>query len=247
MDILIIEDEKPSAVRLVNLLKECCADANVLAVLQSVKEGVEYFGSGKSAELIISDVSLPDGLCFSIFEGADISCPVIFTTAYDEYALRAFEYNSIAYLLKPIRKEMLEKAISKLSSNMSYSDISALLKSLVKGQVKWRERILVEDGDECLPVMVDNISFIQSDLGATKVVKKDNSSHLCNISLDRLEEQLNPDCFLRVSRQYIVNIENVESIKRVDTKHSLIRMKDSNEQIATTNSRCNRLKLLLDR
>lgn len=249
MEILIIEDERPSADRLVKLLKECCADANVTSVLQSVQEGKEYFCSGRKADLIISDISLPDGLCFSIFEDLSIDCPIIFTTAYDEYALKAFDFNSIAYLLKPIRKEDLVKSLAKMPSHpqTSDSDLSELLKKLSEGKVRWRERILIENGEELRPIKVKNVSFFKYDMGATKAVMKNKSGSYCELSLDRLEEQLDPERFLRVSRQFIINIEEVISIKRIDTKHSLIRMKESDEEIVATNIRCNRLKVMLDR
>lgn len=249
MEILIIEDERPSSDRLVKLLTECRPEAKIKAILKSVKEGTEYFRSGKSADLVMADINLPDGLCFSIFEETGVNCPTIFTTAYDEYALKAFEYNSIAYLLKPIRKEDLEKALSKLSNRVQASDqgILEILRSISEGNAKWRERILVENGDESLPIRVKDVAFFNYDLGVTKVVLKNNASCFCDISLDRLEEQLDPDCFLRVSRQYIINIEDVKSIKRIDTKHSVIKMLRSEEGIVATNIRCNRLKIMLDR
>lgn len=249
MEILIIEDERPSADRLVKILSECRPDAKVAAVLKSVREGTEYFRSGKSVDLILADISLPDGLCFSIFEENSISCPVIFTTAYDEYALQAFDYNSIAYLLKPIRKEDLEHALSKVKERVQVPDqnLMEMLRSLSKGEMKWRERILVDNGDECLPIRVRDVSWFNYDLGATKVVLKDNSRFFCDLSLDRLEEQLDPDFFLRVSRQFIINIEDVRSIRRIDTKHSVVIMKRSDEGIVATNVRCNRLKVMLDR
>lgn len=249
MEILIIEDERPSVDRLVKLLAECRPDARVAAVLGSVREGKAYFSSGKGADLVLSDISLPDGLCFSIFEDSGINFPIIFTTAFDEYALRAFDYNSIAYLLKPIRKEDLEKALSKASSlsQAPTADLLERLRSLSEGNMKWRERILVENGDESLPIRVSDIACFNYDLGTTKVMMKNGSSCLCDISLDRLEEQLNPDCFLRVSRQFIVNIEEVQSIRRVDSKHSVIKMRHADEGIVATNIRCNRLKVMLDR
>lgn len=249
MEILIIEDERPSADRLLKLLAECRPEAKVTAVLGSVREGKEYFLSGKGADLVISDISLPDGLCFSIFENQAFYAPIVFTTAYDEYAIRAFDYNSIAYLLKPIRKEDLEKALSKAArgNQTPTEDLLKMLRSLSEGNVKWRERILVENGDESRPIRVSDIACFNYDLGTTKVMMRNGSSCLCGISLDRLEEQLNPDCFLRVSRQFIVNIEDVQSIKRVDTKHSVIKLNNSDEGIVTTNIRCNRLKLMLDK
>lgn len=249
MDILIIEDELLSADRLSKLLVEVVPEANVVSVLSSVEDSIEFLNSGRHIDLILSDINLPDGLCFSIFDECHISCPIIFITAYNQYAIKAFDYNSIAYLMKPIRKEELEKAVLKLLDHkIPYtSGLTDIIKAITKGTVKWRERILIQNVDEAYPINVKDVSFFIYDLGLTRVVMNDNSSCLCDISLDRLEEQLDPEVFLRVSRQHIVNISDVVSIKRIDTKHSNIRMKNSSEEIVSTNSRCNRLKILLNK
>jgi len=248
MDILIIEDEQLSADRLVKLLGESVPEAKVVSVLHSVSEGVEFFNSGTSVDLILADISLPDGLCFSIFDRSTVDCPVIFITAFDEYALHAFEYNSIAYLLKPIRKEELVKAVSKARTRgvALTSEISGFLRSISEGKVKWRERILLQNGEEYLPVNVKEISCFIYDLGATKVVMKNGNVGFSDVSLDHLEQQLDPSRFLRLTRQHIIDVDDVKSMKRVDSKHFLVRLKSAAEEITATNSRCNRLKVILD-
>lgn len=248
MDVVIIEDEQLSADRLVKLLGETAPGAKVVSVLHSVSEGMEYFGTAPSVDLVLADISLPDGLCFSIFDNCNIASPVIFLTAYDEYALQAFRYNSIAYLMKPVRKEELGKAIlkSRMHGTVLSSDISGFIRAISEGKVKWRERILLQSGEEHLPVLVKEVSFFVYDFGATKVLLKDGSTGLCEVSLDRLEEQLDPSRFLRLTRQHIIDIEDVKSIKRIDSKHHLVRMKSTDEEITATNSRCNRLKVMLD-
>ena len=249
MDIVIIEDEQLSADRLVKMLGESVPGAEVVSVLHSVKEGLEFFGRGPAADLVLADISLLDGLCFSIFDCCDVAIPVIFLTAYDEYALQAFRYNSIAYLMKPVRKEDLVKAVIKyrIHGNVLSPETRSIIRAIGEGKLKWRERILLQSGEEYFPVPVGEVSFFVYDFGVTKAVMKDGSMGLCDISLDHLEEQLDPSRFLRLTRQHIIDIEDVKSLKRIDSKHFLVRMKSSAQEIASTNSRCNRLKVMLDR
>ena len=217
MNALIIEDEKAAVRNLTALLSEAAPHIGVVAVLDSIAESIDWFRANAMPDLIFLDIHLADGSAFEIFEHVDISCPIIFTTAYDEYALRAFKVNSIDYLLKPIGGSDIRKAIGKLEQLRSEApskefDYSRLI-HVLKRQENYKTHFLVPvKGDKLLPLSVDMILFFYINDGLVKAVVTDGREYTFTQTLDELSDCLNPDIFFRVNRQYLISRKAVSDI-----------------------------------
>ena len=217
MKALIIEDEKAAVRNLKALLCDEAPDIEIIAVLDSITESVEWFRANPMPELIFLDIHLADGSSFEIFEHVDITCPIIFTTAYDEYALRAFKVNSIDYLLKPIGQSDICKAIGKLrqlkaGSPVKEPDYSSLI-NVLKRQESYKTHFLVPvKGDKLLPLSVDMILFFYIHEGNVKAVVTDGKEYTFTQTLDELSDCLNPNLFFRVNRQYLISRKAVLDI-----------------------------------
>lgn len=208
MKTLIIEDEKAALRNLKAAMKEVDADFEIVGETDSVTGTLEWFASHPMPELVFMDIHLADGSAFGIFEQADITCPIIFTTAYDEYALQAFRVNSITYLLKPISSSDLQKAIDKLKmlegAVQPTIDFQAVMHAL-KREESYKTHFLVPvKGDRFVPVSVEQISYFYIDGGAVKAVTQSAEMFDFQQTLDELAEQLNPRQFFRANRQYII-------------------------------------------
>jgi two-component system LytT family response regulator len=210
MNITIIEDEIVAAQALQSLIREVDPDMEINVVLQSIDESIEWFQTTMQLpDLVFMDIHLADGSAFSIFEKVKILCPVIFTTAYDEYALKAFEVNSIDYLLKPISKKDLERAIYKYKHFLFQSDknldlMNKLLSSFRQNKAVYKTHFLVPEKDKLIPVATYDIAYIGIDTEMVKAVTVNNSVHYMNQTLDDLMQHLDPSLFFRANRQYIV-------------------------------------------
>lgn len=217
MNALIIEDEKAAVRNLKALLCDEAPDIEIIAVLDSITESLEWFRANPMPELIFLDIHLADGSSFEIFEHVDITCPIIFTTAYDEYALRAFKVNSIDYLLKPIGQSDIRKAIGKLrqlkaGSPVKEPDYSSLI-NVLKRQESYKTHFLVPvKGDKLLPLSVDMILFFYIHEGNVKAVVTDGKEYTFTQTLDELSDCLNPNLFFRVNRQYLISRKAVLDI-----------------------------------
>ena len=217
MKAVIIEDENLSARNLQNILDEI-GNIEVIAQLDSIEDSVKWFGNHKSLDVLFLDIHLADGSSFEIFKQIEIDCPIIFTTAYDEYALNAFRVNSISYLLKPIKKEDVQEALLKLkrlsSENNSSLDIKNLL-GFLKNQHNYKSHFLVStSGEKLIPLKVEDIAYIDIDNGLVKAHTYDGKIHFMDQTLDELDTQLDPLHFHRVNRQYILARN---AIKDIDT------------------------------
>lgn len=212
MKVVIIEDEAPAARRLEKLLLEINPSIHVLAVLESVEEGVDWLNSHPHPDVLFSDIQLADGISFLIFDKIVPNCPVIFITAFDQYAIRAFEVNSIDYLLKPISKELLEKSLAKLDSWNSKSDES--FGQLVQDVniKKSKQRFLISKGDSLIPVNTADIAYLYTEDKAVMLRTNDGISYFINYSLDELEQQLDEEQFFRLNRQVITNLTAISKI-----------------------------------
>ncbi len=219
MKVIIVEDEYFTARSLQNLLAETDADIEVIAMLQSVDECVEWFGSHSEPDLAFMDIHLADGDVFSVFDKVDISCPIIFTTAYEEYALKAFEVNSIDYLLKPIKQKALQRALlkvkrlSKSSHSIDNQAIMAkMLQMLNESQANYKSHILVQYRDKLLPVSVDKIAYVRAENKGVLLVTFDKKEHFLDLSMEKFAQQLNPKHFFRANRQYIIAHKAIQSM-----------------------------------
>ena len=213
MKILIIEDEALAADKLEHMLKEVDSAINVLAKLGSIKESVKWLFQN-TADLIFLDIQLSDGISFSIFEQVTINTPVIFTTAFDQYAIKAFQVNSISYLLKPIRKTDLADSLKKyqtLKSAFSI-DFDSLLASIQGREPDYKKRFLIQIGEKIRKIEVPEIAyFYVLDKGVYLRTFQGNN-YPVEFTLDKLETILNPDIFFRINRKYMVNLESIANM-----------------------------------
>ncbi len=211
--ILIIEDEKPNADRLQRLIRTIKPKAIVLEVLDSIADSVIWFNENEKPDVVMVDVRLSDGLSFSIFEQIKITCPIIFTTAYDEYAVKAFKYNSIDYLLKPIEQEELQAAFNKLESLSGEYQQQSLVGLLDFLQPKdFRSRFLLPYKDGYKMIQISDVAFFYSKLKITKAKLHNGSEETIPLTMEELESQLNPKIFFRASRQVIIHIDAIEQV-----------------------------------
>jgi DNA-binding LytR/AlgR family response regulator len=216
MKIVIIEDEELAARRLEGMIKECDSSIEVIARLESVEDSVEWFRNHPSPDLIFLDIHLEDDLSFAIFEKVKVDAPVIFTTAYDEYAIRAFKMKSIDYLLKPIVQEELARSLDKFhefSSPKPQQDMETLFRMFVKpGQPDFKERFSVTIGQKIKTFPINEISWFYSEEGITFMVTNDNHQYPIDFSLDDLTDMLDPKFFFRINRQFIIKMEAIGNI-----------------------------------
>jgi DNA-binding LytR/AlgR family response regulator len=216
MKVIIIEDEKPSARRLQRMLAEINIDA--LALLHSVEESVEWFKNNEHPDLILLDIQLSDGLSFEIFDQVEVKSSIIFTTAYDEYALKAFKLNSIDYLLKPIDDEELENAIDKFIMNkQSSSNVQLNIEQIQKLLINpldrnYKERFTVKIGQHLKMISIDDIECFYSENKGTYIYTSDKRDYLIDKTLEQLDPMLDPTKFFRVSRKFFVNIDKIKDI-----------------------------------
>jgi DNA-binding LytR/AlgR family response regulator len=217
MNIIIIEDEKPAARLLERKIEKL--GYSITTLLHSVEESLLWFQNNSHPDLIFLDIQLSDGLSFEIFEKIDIKSAVIFTTAYDEYALRAFKLNSIDYLLKPIDEEELATAISKFANQfqvnrVSNLDFEAIKRMLVNPISKeYRKRFSVKIGQQIKVIDVAEIECLYSENKGTYIHTSDNRDYLIDSSLEVVEAELNPNDFFRISRKYIIPLQSVKEIQ----------------------------------
>jgi DNA-binding LytR/AlgR family response regulator len=213
MNVLIIEDESFAADKLEMMLKEVDAAITVMAKLGSIKDSVKWLFENR-ADLIFLDIQLSDGISFSIFDQVAINTPVIFTTAYDQYAIKAFKLNSISYLLKPIRKSDLVESIRKyqtLKSAFSI-DFDELLANIQGREPEYKKRFLIQIGEKIRKVEVHEISYFYALEKGVYLRTLQGKSYPAEYSLDKLETILNPSAFFRINRKYIVNVDSIKSM-----------------------------------
>lgn len=213
MNILIVEDEALAADRLEKILKEITPEITVLAKLGSIKESVKWLMLN-SADLIFLDIQLSDGLSFSIFDQVSVQTPVIFTTAYDQYAIKAFQLNSVSYLLKPIRKNELAESLQKYKSLKSaFSiDFDSLLSVIQGNKPEYRKRFLIQIADKFRKVEVEDIAFFYASDRNVFLTTLDGHSYPMDISLDSLENVIDPALFFRINRKYIVSMKSIANM-----------------------------------
>lgn len=204
---LIIEDELPNARRLEKLLNESAYPVQIVGRLQTVKEAIAWFKSNPAPSLIFMDIRLSDGLSFEIYKNVELEAPVIFTTAYDEYALQAFKVNSVDYLLKPIDKTALEQALEKFSRQQrkpDYQSMVQLFGQIQSQQVIYRSRFLLTFRDQLISMPVEEIAYFGSAFKTTFLVSHKGEKHYISQTLEEVERELNPALFFRVTRQFLV-------------------------------------------
>lgn len=217
MKAVIVEDEIIAAQNLQRLIAQVNKDIEIIAILKSIEDSVEWFSANPAPDLVFMDIHLSDGASFSIFDNVKIHAPIIFTTAYDEYALKAFEVNSIDYLLKPISIKDLERAIKKFGqinkTHNSNEEVIANLLDIFKKEKKiYKSFFLIPHKDKIIPLSVNDIAYIYSEYKMARIATFDNRTFSENNSLDEILRQIDPSRFFRANRQFIISHKAIKDI-----------------------------------
>ncbi|GAB4229553.1 MAG: LytTR family DNA-binding domain-containing protein [Ekhidna sp.] len=241
MKVLIVEDEAPAFRRLEKILLEINPAVEILEVFDSVEDTVKWMKNHRAPDLVFLDIQISDGVSFQIFEQVEVKCPVIFTTAFDEYMLKAFKVNSVDYLLKPIKKEELKAALDKfenmrLAFATSDVNISEVLSKISLGGDTYKGRFLVKQGDKMLAIKTPDIVCFQSKHGVVHIHTKHDKAYLSDFTLDELNEQLDPQEFCRANRQFIVNIDFILTVHKYFKGKLLVEMEHFNDEQITVSS-----------
>lgn len=248
---LIIEDEAPAAHRLRKLLQEAETTIRVLETLDSVSSAIKWFGENDPPDLLMLDIQLADGLSFEIFEKVSIDSFVIFTTAFDEYAIKAFELNSVDYLLKPVDPEKLHHALKKLLKLQGHPrpiDINALVSAMTREKEKYKERFVIQVGSSIMTIKSLDIAYFYSLEKNIFLVSNEGRNYPLDISLDRLEGILDPNHFFRINRQHLVNFRSIKKIKVLSkSRISILTSPASEEPLLVSTARTHLFRLWLDR
>ncbi len=230
MKCLIVEDEKVAAERLRKMIEQYDPDIEILGVTQSISKSVEWFNAHTEPDLVFMDIQLSDGLSFEIFEQVESRFPIIFTTAYDEYALKAFKLNSIDYLLKPISPEELKRAIDKYKEHTAVTAYPQhVFDSMLKGFTQnYKSKFLIKVGEHLRVFPTDDIQCFYSMEKAVFLQNRQGRDYAVNYSLDQLEELLDPENFYRISRRYIVAFNSIKDIISYSNSRLLLQLETNN-------------------
>lgn len=244
MNILIIEDEQKAAKELERILLEIDGDFSIVAILDSVEQGVSYLSTQPSVDLIFSDIQLADGMCFQIYDQVRVSSPIIFCTAFDEYTMEAFDTNAVSYVLKPITTEKVETALDQyhqmktafkpLNAAQAIGQVSSQLKNVFK------TTLLVEYRDKIIPLRVKDIAYFYLDKTMVKITTQSNQSFSFASSLDEIERVLDPGSFYRANRQFLINKQFVVSIERYFSRKLVTKLSvETPETIVVSKAKAN--------
>jgi two-component system LytT family response regulator len=216
MKIVLIEDETPAAERLIEALAEIGSDLKPIALLATVKESIQWLKTHEQPDLIFMDIELTDGQSFQIFDEIRLDCPVIFCTAYDEYWQKAFEYNSIDYLLKPVSKDKLAASIHKYEQlKLHFSQSLEQLQRFHKNIEGYKKRWLIKRGADYITLKTEEIAFFYAAHKMICLVDTVGQRYLLDKSLSDIEKELNPAQFFRLNRQYLAHINAIKKLKAV--------------------------------
>jgi DNA-binding LytR/AlgR family response regulator len=244
MKAIIIEDEEMIANLLLSKIKKVAPDIEVITVLSSLKRARNWFGENAEPDLMFMDIQLSDGVSLDLFNHYQIKCPVIFTTAYDEYALRAFKVNGVDYLLKPVKDEELRKAIDKCKKLIQHRapyplDIQSLMSIIGNHEInsRYKEKFVVNYSNQWIPVQTKDIACFNKEVVNHVYTLAGEKYSLDFVSLDEIEELLDPGKFFRANRQCIINIDAIQSVKPVENSKLIIKLKEPNHKLEIDTSR----------
>lgn len=254
MKVLIVEDEAAVARNLVDILVESEPEAEILGVLESVGETLEWLSNNPSPELGFFDIKLADGSCFEIFEKSRIDFPVIFTTAYDSFALEAFKVNSVDYLLKPVSRADLGKALNRYKKyfNFNYRADNQILIETIRQfrqlqKKEYKQNFLVYIRDRIIPVPVDNIAYFFLDNEKVWCLTFEGRKYMMDEPLDRIQSQLDPENFFRSNRQFIVSRKSVQSAAQYFQRKLKLALKpESDQPVMVSKARTSEFKQWLE-
>jgi len=224
--VLIIEDEETAAKRLQKMISEALPEAEIIDNLSSIAASIEWFKNNQQPDLAFFDIHLADGSSFEVFKKIAVSCPVIFTTAYDQYALEAFKVNSIDYLLKPIKKDELERAINKFR-NLHFKSAPVNIENLLASihqKATYKERFVIKYGDHMKTIQTADIAYICSENRISFAVLKEGKRYALDFTMDQLEEMLDPKLFFRINRQFIIGFNSITEMLSYSKSRVLVKL-----------------------
>ena len=213
MKVLIVEDETVAYENLAQMIRSCDPDIEIVANTEGVEQTVRWLQSNVHPDLIFMDIHLSDGSAFNIFELMEVDVPIIFTTAYDQYAIDAFKVNSVDYLLKPVKPEALAEALAKFR-RFSQSDVKMYLERLMeqRSEARYPERMLLRLKDKLIPIAVENVAFVYTADRTTQVYMNDGMCYTSEKSMEQIASQLDPKQFMRVNKQFLLARDSVKEI-----------------------------------
>ena len=249
MKVLIIEDEVRAASRLEKLILNLSPGADILAKPESVRESIRFLTGNPQPDLIFADIQLADGLSFEIFNTVEIACPIIFTTAYDQYAIEAFNTNGIDYLLKPIEEERLARALQKLDQLTQKPDIRKLMEMLSGSNPtgrRFKNRFMIRVGEQIKTIPTNDIQAFYSFDRATFILTKQTNNYIIDYTLDQLEDMLDPQQFFRVNRKHFVSLEACKQIYTWSNSRLKIEIEGLEDEVVVARDRVAGFKEWLD-
>nr|WP_297337361.1 LytTR family DNA-binding domain-containing protein [Algoriphagus sp.] len=251
MSILIIEDEKRAANRLIQLIKPLFENCHFLNPLDSIQSAVGFFQTYPHPDLIFCDIQLADGLSFEIFQKVKLSTPVIFTTAYDQYAIEAFRVNAVDYLLKPIDPEELKRAVDKFKNQQLPSSINAtLLQQLLQSsgsKTEFKQRFLIRFGEKIQSILSEDIFYFCSEERVTFLINRKGKRYVLDQTLEHTEMQVDPRIFFRLNRKYLVAFDSIEEVGIYSNSRLKVRLKFCEDRdILVSRERVSAFKAWLD-
>ena len=245
MKALIIEDEEIIGRALANTIRKVDNEIEVIAILPSLKVARKWFGANAEPDILFMDIQLSDGVSFDLLEQYKLQCPIVFTTAYDEYAIRAFKVNGVDYLLKPVEEEDLKKAIDKCKGIISRNiaapvDMAELIKSLANpGNIshKYKQRFIVNVRNQWMSLPVKDIAVFAKEV-LNYIYLFNGDKYLVDVNtLDEVEEVVDPGQFYRANRQFIINIDAIQSVRSIENSKLLVKLRSPNDKLEIDMSR----------
>ena len=252
MKAIIIEDEQSAADNLSFLLQSAAPDIEVIQAIETVSDAIAFFKENKAYDLVFMDIHLADGNSFEIVKEVEPAAPIIFTTAYDQYAIQAFKVNSIDYLLKPIREAELNKAILKFKDKhrkapVSTQQMEALMRLMDSPKKAYRNSFLVQKKDTFLPIASGDFAFFFIQDGVVRGTTKDNQTYSFNEKLEDLENDLDPELFFRANRQYLIQRPAIQSLQTYFNGRLVVNLQPkAKDQIIVSKANASKLKAWLD-
>lgn len=252
MRVLIVEDEIAAATRLRKMVAEVAPDAQILDVTDSISSTVKWLKGNPAPDLILLDIHLADGPSFKIFEEIEVSAPVIFTTAFDQYAIQAFKVNSIDYLLKPIKREELEQSFVKyrgLFGGKILPNYNELLKAIAEQtKPQYRQRFLVNYADKLKAVDISEIAYFMAHEKGVFLTNHEGKSYAIDTTLEKLENDLDPSTFFRINRKFIIGIKAIGAMHTYSKSRVKLDLKpDAKTEVIVSSDRAGEFKRWLDR
>jgi len=214
MNILIIEDEAKAARGIIKILAEIDNTIKIVAVIESVKDGLAWFKENDQPDLIFSDIQLSDGLCFDIYQNIKITSPIVFCTAFDEYIMQAFDTCAVSYLLKPVNREKIEGALDKYQAMQTSFHNDSIDKLMTYLKPAYKSVLLINYKEKIIPIQTKDIAFFHWDENALTLTTLKGQKYIYSASVDEMERLLDPVVFFRANRQYLINRYAIRDIER---------------------------------